>query len=133
MRSGQQILGISIIEKVVDTIVTGGVLWTIGYAIAMILFAFVPTTIIGWIVLPVMIPVTVYVSFWRLKRGAKSLSYILLVATTWTAIAVTFDYVLLVKAFNVQNYYDFDVLIYYALTFLIPTIVGVIILNRRTS
>jgi hypothetical protein len=132
MHSGQQISGISIREKVVDTLVAGVVLWTIGYAIAMILFSFVPATMIGWIVLPVMIPITVYVSFWRLKRGAKSLSYILLVAAAWTAIAVTFDYALLVKAFNVQNYYDFDVMIYYSLTFLIPAVVGTIALNRRT-
>ena len=132
MHSGQQISGISIREKVVDTLVAGVVLWTIGYAIAIILFSFVPATMIGWIVLPVMIPITVYVSFWRLKRGAKSLSYILLVAAAWTAIAVTFDYALLVKAFNVQNYYDFDVMIYYSLTFLIPAVVGTIALNRRT-
>ncbi len=90
----------------------------------MILFVFVPAATIGWIVLPIMIPVTVYVSFARLKPPINSVAYVLLVATTWTSIAVSFDYIFLVNAFNVQNYYDLDVFIYYTLTFLIPAIVG---------
>lgn len=87
-------------------------------------FAFVPAAMIGWIVLPIMIPVTVYAAIRRLKTGAKSVSYILAVAATWTLLAVGFDYVFLVVAFDAQNYYDFDVMIYYALTFLIPALVG---------
>lgn len=71
-----------------------------------------------------MIPVTVYSSITRLKTGAKSISYILFVAATWASIAVAFDYAFLVYAFNVQNYYDFDVFIYYALTSLIPALIG---------
>jgi hypothetical protein len=136
MRSGQQISGISIKEKLTDTLAAGIVLWVIGYSVAMVLFAFVPATMIGWIVLPIMIPVTACVSFWRLKDGSKSIPYILLVSATWTAVAVTFDYVFLVYPFNVQNYYDFDVMIYYALTFLIPAIIGTIAhfrLRRRTA
>lgn len=40
------------------------------------------------------------------------------------AIAVIPDYVLLVRAFNVQNYYDADVLLYYILTFAVIVFVG---------
>ena len=122
MRGSQQVVG-GFRKKLVDTVGAGVVLWTIGYALAMILFAFVPTAMIGWIVLPIMTPVTVYVAFARRRTGA-SISYVLLVASTWTLIAVAFDYAFLVSAFSAQNYYDFDVLIYYALTFLIPAIVG---------
>ena len=39
-------------------------------------------------------------------------------------IAVVFDYLLIVRAFNVQNYYGLDVFIYYGLTFLIPVAMG---------
>lgn len=126
MDSSSQRLAESSRKKLVDNIGVGVALWAIGYAIGMALFAFIPTAMIGWIVLPIMVPVTVYVSIWRLKTVAKSISYILIVAATWTSIAVAFDYVFLVGAFDVQNYYDFDVLIYYALTFLIPVIVGIV-------
>lgn len=126
MDTSSQRLAESPRKRLVDTIGVGVALWAIGYAIGMALYAFIPTSMIGWIVLPIMVPVTAYVSIRRLKTVAKSISYILIVAATWTSIAVAFDYVFLVDAFNVQNYYDFDVLIYYALTFLIPVIVGIV-------
>lgn len=125
MTNGSRLEGSLSKKKLAGAVGAGAVLWAIGYALAMILFAFMPAAVIGWIVLPVMIPVTVYVSFARLKKNATSVSYVLFVALTWTVIAVAFDYVFLVSAFNVQNYYDFDVLLYYALTFLIPAIVGI--------
>lgn len=107
-----------------DTVGVGAVLWAMGYALGMISFAFVPVAMIGWIVIPVMIPVTVFASFTRFRAGVKSVYYILIVAATWTAVATALDYVFLVSAFNVQRYYDFDVMVYYALTFLIPALVG---------
>jgi hypothetical protein len=110
-------------KVLVDTIGIGVVLWAIGYAIGMILFALVPVTMIGWIALPIMAPITVYTSFARLKTGATAF-HVLLVALAWTSIAVAFDYTFLVSAFDVQSYYDADVIIYYALTFLIPASVG---------
>jgi hypothetical protein len=123
MKSSQQIES-SAKKKFIDTVGTGAVLWAIGYALGMVLFAFVHVAIIGWIIIPIMVPITAYASFWRLKT-AKSISYILVVATAWTVVAVAFDYAFLVSAFNVQNYYDFDVMIYYALTFLLPALIGV--------
>lgn len=123
MDSGQRISGVSAREKIVDAIAVGAVLWAIGYAVAIILFLFVPVAMIGWIVLPLMTPVTVYAAQARLKTGMKSVSYAFVVAATWASIAVAFDYIFLVSAFNVQNYYDLDVFVYYALTFLIPVAV----------
>ncbi|MEM3160035.1 MAG: hypothetical protein QXJ74_04550 [Nitrososphaera sp.] len=122
MKSSQQVAG-GVRKKLADTVGAGAALWAMGYALGMILFAFVPVAMIGLIVLPIMAPVTVYVAFSRLKTGAP-VSYVLLVASTWTAIAVAFDYAFLVSAFSAQDYYDLDVLVYYALTFLIPAAVG---------
>jgi hypothetical protein len=107
-----------------DTVGVGAVLWAIGYALGIISFAFVPVAMIGWVVIPVMIPVTAFASFTRFRAGEKSVYYILIVSATWTAVATAFDYVFLVSAFDVQTYYDFDVMLYYALTFLIPALIG---------
>jgi hypothetical protein len=124
MHGRPKVPGVSVREKVLDTLGAGIVLWVIGYASAMALFLFVPATAIGLIVLPIMIPVTVYLSFTRLRAGTKSVPYLVLAGATWALIAVALDYVLLVSAFNVHDYYDLDVSIYYALTFLIPVLVG---------
>lgn len=90
----------------------------------MLLFAFVPVTAIDLIVLPIMIPLTVYVSYIRLRKVATPILHVPFAASTWTAIAVTFNYPFFVNAFGAQGYYDLDVLIYYALPFIIPTAVG---------
>jgi hypothetical protein len=124
MHGRPKVPGVSVREKVLDTLGAGIVLWVIGYAAAMVLFLFVPATAIGLIVLPIMIPVTVYFSYTRLRAGAKSVPYLVLVGATWALIAVALDYALLVNAFNVQDYYDLDVSMYYALTFLVPVLVG---------
>jgi hypothetical protein len=117
----------------VDTIGAGIVLWAIGYTIGMILFALVPATMIGWIILPIMAPITIGTSLARFKIGTKSAPYVLLVSITWVSIAAAFDYVFLVNAFHVQNYYDLDVLVYYALTFLIPATIGIRYRRRNIS
>ncbi len=52
------------------------------------------------------------------------------VAVFWTVIAITFDYLFIVQLFNVSNYYKSDVFVYYAITFLIPIIIG---LSKRNK
>lgn len=43
----------------------------------------------------------------------------------WTVMAVVFDYVFIVRAFNPSDrYYKLDVYVYYVLTFTIPLAVG---------
>lgn len=71
-----------------------------------------------------MLPLTFLVSYTRLKGRGAPTSYYLLIGLSWMAIAAILDYILLVRAFNVQNYYDADVLLYYVLAFVIPVFTG---------
>ena len=106
-----------------DTLGWGFALWLIGYALGMILFLIVPPSIIGWIVMPIGIVITLWVLLKKVK--GDSFKYYLTLAIVWTVIAVVFDYLFIVKAFKpVDGYYKPDVYLYYALTFIIPLIIG---------
>ena len=112
-----------------DTLGWGSLLWVIGYALGIVLFGFVPISLIGWILMPVGIIITLWVLLSKIKRG--SFQYYLLLAGSWTMIAVVFDYCFLVKLFKpADGYYKLDVYLYYALTFVLPLIVG---LRKRPS
>jgi ACR3 family arsenite efflux pump ArsB len=101
----------------------GFVLWLIGYALGMMLFKFVPMNLIGWIIAPIGTIITLYVAFKKIKGG--NFKFYLLVAVVWTAIAVVFDYLFIVKAFKpADGYYKPDVYLYYVLIFSIPLIAG---------
>ena len=112
-------------NKAIDVLGYGIGLWILGFALGMIFFPFVPANLLGIPILLIMIPVTVYAVFKRFKNSKHQLAYYAAVGFAWLAIAVVLDYFILVKAFNVQNYYDADVMVYYALTFLIPVAVGI--------
>lgn len=102
----------------------GILLWVIGYILGIILFAFVPTSVLGWIITPIGTAITLYVLFKRIK--SKSLRYYLLLGIVWAAIAIVLDYFLLVKVFNPEDgYYKLDVYLYYSLTLLLPILVGI--------
>lgn len=101
----------------------GFMLWVIGYALGMILFLIAPPFVIGWVIMPIGVVVTLWV-LWK-KVKADSLKYYALIAFVWVLIAIVFDYFFLVKAFKpADGYYKLDVYLYYALTFLLPMIVG---------
>jgi hypothetical protein len=101
----------------------GFILWLIGYALGIILFSIVSPSIIGWIIMPIGILITLWVLFKKIK--SESFQYYLLLAVAWTLIAVMFDYFFLVKAFKpADGYYKLDVYLYYLLTFILPLIVG---------
>jgi hypothetical protein len=56
---------------------------------------------------------------------SEDFKYYILLAVFWTAIAVILDYLFIVKALKpADGYYKLDVYLYYALTFIIPLIVG---------
>lgn len=112
-------------QKLVDTLAGGFGLWILGFALGMMLFPFVPVARLGWFIVPVMAIVTVYVAYQRLRHSDETIGYFVLVGITWLAIAVVLDYLLIVKAFAAENYYDADIFIYYALSLLIPIVVGV--------
>ena len=101
----------------------GFILWLIGYALGMILFSIVPIYMIGWIITPIGTVLTLWVLFKKVR--GDSFRYYALMALVWVLIAIVFDYFFLVKAFKpADGYYKPDVYVYYALTFVLPLIVG---------
>ncbi len=108
-----------------DTLGWGFMLWVLGFALGMMLFPFVPVERLGWFISPVMFVVTVWVAIKRLRGSGEKPNYFILVGMSWLLIAVLFDYLFLVKAFVVQNYYDADIFVYYGLSLLIPIVMGV--------
>ncbi len=97
----------------------GIALWFIGYVLGFVLFAIVPASMIGWVIMPIGVIITLWVLLKKVK-GNSFLHYFL-VAIVWTIIAVAMDYLLIVKVLHpVDGYYKLDVYIYYALTFILP-------------
>lgn len=106
-----------------DALGWGFILWLIGYALGMMLFSVVSPAMIGWIIMPIGTIITLWVLCKKIKGDL--LQYYFGLAIVWTFIAIVFDYFFLVKAFNpADGYYKFDVYLYYALTFLLPVVVG---------
>ncbi len=103
----------------IDAFFWGFVLWLIGYLLGMILFFVVPPDMIGWVILPIGIVITLWVLLKKIK--GISFNYYLQLAIVWTLIAIVFDYLLIVKALKpADGYYKLDVYLYYALTFILP-------------
>ena len=101
----------------------GIMLWLIGYILGIILFFFVPPNILGWVIMPIGIVITLWVLFKKIRE--ESFQYYLLLGVVWTLIAIIFDYFFLVKVFKpVGGYYKLDVYLYYALTFILPLTVA---------
>ena len=110
-------------SKVIKEIIVWGLkLWALGFFLGMIFFPFVPVKYIGIPVLFLIIPATYIATVKIFKEFKIEIKEVLAMSIFWTTIAVVLDYGFLVNAFKVQNYYDMDVIIYYALTFLIPCI-----------
>ncbi len=106
-----------------NTLVWGFVLWLIGYILGIFLFILVPSSLIGWIISPIGIAMTIWVLFKKIKSTKRTDYWI--TGTVWLFIAVALDYFLLVKLFKPEDgYYKLDVYIYYAVTFLLPIIIG---------
>ena len=98
-------------------------LWLIGYVAGIALYPVVSTSVIGWIIMPFAVVLTLWV-LWS-KVRSESIQHYLIVAAVWTAIAVVCDYLFLVKLFDPSDgYYKLDVYLYYSLTFLLPLLVG---------
>ena len=101
----------------------GFALWLIGFALGIMLFTIVPLAMIGWIIMPI----GIIIALWILLKKVKgdSFQYYALLAVVWVLIAVACDYFFLVKAFKpADGYYKLDVYLYYAITFLLPLVVG---------
>ena len=106
-----------------DALGWGVILWLVGYLLGILLFFVVPPALLGWVIMPIGILITLWVLF---KKIAKhSMGYFAILAVVWTLIAVLFDYFLLVQLFKpADGYYKLDVYLYYAFTFALPLAVG---------
>lgn len=108
-----------------DSLGWGILLWFIGYVLGIVLFAVVPASMIGWIIMPIGIVITLWVLLKKIT--STSFWYYFYVAISWMFIAVMFDYLFLVQLLKpADGYYKLDVYLYYTLTFLLPLVVGTI-------
>ena len=106
-----------------DSFGWGFILWLIGYLLGIVFFFVLPTSLIGWVILPIGVVVTLWVLMRRVK--IDRLQHFAIVAGVWTVIAVVFDYVFIVQLFSPPDgYYKLDVYAYYMLTCTIPLVVG---------
>ena len=111
-------------KKLMDTMGWGTILWALGFVLGMVFFTIVPVEIIGLYVLPIIVPLTIVIAYTRFRNSRAASSWYLIIGSSWAVVAVVLDYLLLVRLFNAQNYYDLDVMVYYGLTFLIPVTIG---------
>jgi hypothetical protein len=106
-----------------DGLVWGFGLWLFGYVLGIALFPLVPNSLLGWLITPIGVLVTIWVL--TKKLSPSNLSYYLFLGTVWALVAIVCDYVFLVKVFNPPGgYYKLDVFVYYSLTFILPLFVG---------
>jgi hypothetical protein len=107
-----------------DSMGWGFVLWVIGYILGIVLFFTIPLAFIGWTIMPLGVFITLWVLVTRV-RTQQPRDYLVL-AVTWTAMAIVLDYLFIMKAFNPPDgYYKLDVYLYYVLTFLLPLTVAI--------
>jgi hypothetical protein len=100
----------------------GFILWLIGYLLGMILFFIVPPALIGWVITPIGILITLWVLFKKIKGSGWK--FYLKLAVIWTLLAIILDYFFIVKMLKpAGGYYKPDVYLYYILTFTLPLIV----------
>ncbi len=111
-------------EWIKDTAGLGTFLWLIGYLASLVLFFTPLAGIMGWIMIAIFTPVTIGITWWWFSERDLPFPYYPGVGLAWTLIAVVLDYLFIVLLFQ-ATYYEVDVYLYYALTFLIPVAVGV--------
>ena len=106
-----------------DSLGWGFILWLIGYILGIAFFFVLPPSILGWVIMPIGILITLWVLLKKVK--SDTFQYYLMLGIVWTVIAIVFDYLFIAKAFApADGYYKLDVYLYYALTFIIPLIIG---------
>ena len=108
---------------VIDALGWGIGLWLIGYVLGIILFFLLPPALIGWVISPVGLVITLWVLLARVK--ARAFQSFVILAVVWTLIAIVGDYLFIVRMLQpADGYYKLDVYLYYGLTFTAPLVVG---------
>lgn len=98
-------------------------LWFFGYVLGILFFAFVPNHILGWVIMPFGLVVTLLVLFKKFRT--ETIAEYVKIGIVWTLIAIIFDYLFLVLVFKpIDGYYKLDVYIYYLVTLVLPIIFG---------
>ena len=110
--------------KLIDIFVFGILIWFIGYVASIVLYPFIPSNLLGWILCIIFTPITFLIAYFRFKERKQPMKCYIGVAVFWTVIAVIFDYLFIVRLFHAVDYYKADVFVYYSVTFLIPIIIG---------
>ncbi len=109
-------------QLVKDSLGWGFLLWLVGYILGFVLFFAVPPSLIGWVIMPIGVIITLWVLFNKIK--SQDFRHYLILAIAWTVIAVVFDFLFIVQALKpTDGYYKLDVYVYYALTCALPLIV----------
>lgn len=114
-----------------NTVFWGFVLWLFGYVLGMVFFAVLPKDLIGWVIMPLGIILTVWVLLKKITRDSFT-CYIGL-GVIWAIMAVLLDYLLLVRLFNIVGYYKLDVYLYYLITLMLPVTVGWFKMKKRVK
>ena len=120
-------------QVIKDTAGLGTGLWLIGYLASLVLFFTPVAVIMGWILRVIFTPITIAITWWWFReRETLPLQYYAGVGVAWVLIAVVLDYLFIVQLFQAA-YYEADVFVYYALTFLIPVCVGLYLIRNRNN
>jgi len=120
-------------QVIKDTAGLGTGLWLIGYLASLVLFFTPYAGVMGWILLGIFTPITIAITWWWFReRETLPLQYYAGVGVAWVLIAVVLDYLFIVQLFQ-ATYYEADVFVYYALTFLIPVGVGLYLQRVRNE
>jgi hypothetical protein len=98
-------------------------LWLIGYVLGVAMFFVVPAALIGWVLTPIALVITIWVLATRID--GPSLGFYAAVAVIWALLAVVLDYVFIVRLLHpADGYYKADVFIYYAAMLVLPLAAG---------
>jgi uncharacterized membrane protein YfcA len=117
-------------KKLVDTVLLGIAVWAIGYAMGFYIITTPgypgvmdqPVTLLeASAVIALVTGAITYVRF--RKRSSVTWKYALLVGGNWLLVAVVFDFLFIVLLFNASQYYRLHILVYYLLTFIVPTVI----------
>jgi hypothetical protein len=116
-----------------DAVGLGTLLWLFGYVASLVLFFSPFVNNMGWIISAIFTPVTIAITWLWFRLRDLPLLYFVKVGIAWTVIAIVLDYLFIVQLFQ-ATYYETDVFVYYALTFLIPAGVGLYLnWNRKNQ
>jgi len=118
------------IQILKSNLIWGFVLWLIGWILGVVFFMTPLKPVMGWVIMPIGIVITLWVLFKKINRE-KYLCYFG-VAVIWTVMAIILDYLFIVLLFGAGfGYYNLDVYVYYAITFVLPLIVGAYKLRKH--